>query len=191
MPKKVTGTGKAARRIEASGKPQRRIGPEEFATALGAELLGDAGTTEFDPTLLAALGGQLVKRLRSSGGRPALVGATETCRVPLSAEDVRALEAMGVQISASSGPKTSVGQLVSVIVRAHLQALNTPAGSKQRGASPPVSAGSRTAGGSEAGSTVPTDWRTSFPNVRDIELVADCAQRVADAQMPLMIPRAA
>ena len=123
MAKKIIVSGKPARRIEVSGKPQRRIDPDEFAAALGAESVGEAHSPNLDPLSLAALGSELVKRLRSSGGRPALADATEICRVPLSAEDLKALEGMVAQLEASSGAKPSVGQLVSVIVRVHLQAL--------------------------------------------------------------------
>jgi hypothetical protein len=43
--------------------------------------------------------------------------------VPLSAEDVKTLEGMVAQFETSGGAKPSVGQLVSVIVRTHLQGL--------------------------------------------------------------------
>jgi hypothetical protein len=131
MAKKISVTGKPARRIEVSGKPQRRIEPEEFAAALGAEPIGAAHAPNLDPVSLAALGSELIKRLRSSGGRPALTDATEFCRVPLSAQDIKTLEGMVAQLETSSGAKPSVGQLVSVIVRAHLQGLH--AASKSAG----------------------------------------------------------
>jgi hypothetical protein len=86
--------------------------------------VGEAHAQNLDPVSLAALGSELIKRLRSSGGRPALADATEICRVPLSAEDVKTLEGMVAQVETSSGAKPSVGQMVSVIVRAHLQGLN-------------------------------------------------------------------
>jgi ribosomal protein S12 methylthiotransferase accessory factor YcaO len=123
MTKKINVTGKPARRIDVSGKPQRRIDPEQFAAALGAEAVGEPHAPNLDPLSLAALGSELIKRLRSTGGRPALADATEICRVPLSAEDVKTLEAMVGHLEASSGAKPSVGKLVSVIVREHLQAL--------------------------------------------------------------------
>ncbi len=124
MAKKISEPGKPARRIEVSGKPQRRIESEAFAAALGAEPVGERRAQSLDSVSLAALGSELVKRLRSSGGRPALADATEICRVPLSVEDVKTLEEIVAQVEASSGAKPSVGQLVSVIVRAHLQSLN-------------------------------------------------------------------
>jgi len=124
MAKKIIVTGKPARRVELSGKPQRRIEPEEFSAALGAEPVGEVHASNLDPVSLAALGGELIKRLRSSGGRPALADATEICRVPLSPADIDTLEGMIAQLEASSGAKPSVGQLVSVIVRVHLHDLS-------------------------------------------------------------------
>jgi hypothetical protein len=123
MVKKIIDTGKTARRIEVTDRPARRIEPEAFAEAIGAKACGEPHSKNLDPIGLAALGQELLKRLRSSGGRPALAEATEICRVPLSAEDIKTLEVMVAQLEISSGAKPSVGQLVSVIVQAHLRAM--------------------------------------------------------------------
>jgi hypothetical protein len=69
------------------------------------------------PVCFTELGTELQRRLRSSGGRPALADATEFCRVPLSTEDVKALEEITTEIEERTGTKPSVGQAVSVIVR--------------------------------------------------------------------------
>ncbi len=120
MAKKIIVAGKPARRIEVSGKPQRRIEPGEFAAALGAETVGEAHSASLDPISLAELGNELLRRLRSTGGRPALADATEFCRVPLSADDVKALEEITSEIEQSTGKKPSVGQVVGAIVRDYL-----------------------------------------------------------------------
>ena len=120
MAKKIIDTAKTARRIEVTDRPARRIEPEAFAAALGAEPVGQAHAANLDPLSLAALGSELVKRLRSSGGRPALTDATEVCRVPLSAEDLKSLEALTEQIAEASGAKPSPGQVASIIVREYL-----------------------------------------------------------------------
>ena len=125
MAKKIIVTGKPARRIEVSGKPQRRIEPEEFAAALGAEPVGEAHAPNLDPVSLAALGSELIKRLRSSGGRPALADATEICRVPLSAEDMKELEKITAEIEQNTGTKPSAGQVVGVLVRDYLMRRQT------------------------------------------------------------------
>jgi hypothetical protein len=120
MAKKITVTGKPARRIEVSGKPQRRIESAEFANALHAEPIGPTHALQLDPISLASLGNELIKRLRSSGGRPALLDATEICRVPLSANDIEALEKMTDEIAQSTGTKPSPGQVASIVVREYL-----------------------------------------------------------------------
>lgn len=131
MVKKITVTGNAARRIDVTGRPQRRIEAAEFAAALGAEPCGEAHAANLDPLALAELGHELIKRLRSSGGRPALSDATARCKVPLSPDDLEALETIATQVQRDTGSKPSVGQIASVILRAHLDSL------KHTSAAPP------------------------------------------------------
>lgn len=121
MAKKIIVTGKSARQIDVSGKAQQRIEPGEFATAIGAEAIGNAHGTNIDAVSLGALGNELINRLRSTGGRPALVDATEICRVPLSVEDFKALENLTDQIARTTGTKPSPGQVASVLVRQYLK----------------------------------------------------------------------
>src|SRR5262249_52356704 len=120
MAKKIIATGKPARRIEVTGKPQRRIEPGELAAALGAEPVGEYLGANLDPITLGELGTQLLNRLRSTGGRPALSDASEICRVPLSPADVQALEKITEQVQRTTGAKPSPGQVASVIVRNYL-----------------------------------------------------------------------
>jgi hypothetical protein len=138
MAKKIEIVGAKPKKIEIVDKPKRRIEPAELAAALGATPCGERIPGNLDLIGLAEIGTQLLARLRSSGGRPALVDATEVCRVPLSAEDLKTLEGIVAQIEGSSGAKPSVGQLVSVIVRTHLEALRAlpspaPAGEAPKG----------------------------------------------------------
>ena len=115
MAKKIEIVGAKPKKIEITDKTKRRIEPAEVAAALGANLAGEQSAANLDMIGLAELGTQLLSRLRSSGGRPALADATEMCRVPLSAADIKTLEGMVAEIEKSSGAKPSVGQLVSVI----------------------------------------------------------------------------
>src|SRR5438093_150127 len=98
MAKKITIVGAQPKKIGVVDQPKRRIEPAELAAALGANPCGRQASGDLDPIALAELGTQLLHRLRSSGGRPALSDATETCRVPLSAEDIKTLENMLSQI---------------------------------------------------------------------------------------------
>src|SRR5260370_12565202 len=91
MAKKINIVGKALERIDITGRALPRVEPAEFAAALGAEPCGERRSKHLDLISLGELGNELLKRLRSTGGRPALEGATERCKVPLSPEDVAAL----------------------------------------------------------------------------------------------------
>jgi hypothetical protein len=120
MAKKINIVGATPKRIEIVDRPKRRIEPAELAAVLGAQPCGQPGTGKLDPIALAELGTQLLSRLRSSGGRPALADATEICRVPLSAEDISTLEKMADQLGEKTGANPSSGQLASVIVHNYL-----------------------------------------------------------------------
>jgi hypothetical protein len=120
MAKKVNIVGTHPKRVRVVDKPRRRIEPAELAAALGAEPCGERIGANLEPISLAELGTELLRRLRSSGGRPALADATEYCRVPLSAEDVKALEKITEHIEQKTGTKPSLGQVVSVILRDYL-----------------------------------------------------------------------
>jgi hypothetical protein len=120
MGKRIEIVGAKPKKIEIVDRPKRRIEPQELARALGAAMTRRQVAPNLDLISLADLGTQLVQRLRSSGGRPALADATEICRVPLSAADLQTLEAMVAQIGAATGAKPSIGQLVSVIVHQYL-----------------------------------------------------------------------
>jgi len=126
MVKKIKVIGKPAERIQDIGPAQRRIEPAEFAAAIGAEPCGPRVVGDLDPISLAELGNSLLKQLRSTGGRPALAGATEHCKVPLTPEDIAALEQIIAAIARQTGAKPSLGQITSVIVRTHLDLVRTP-----------------------------------------------------------------
>jgi hypothetical protein len=121
MAKKINITGRQPKRIRVADKPQRRIEPAELAVALGAEPCAERIGDNLDLISLAELGAQLLRRLRSTGGRPALSDATEFCRVPLSAEDMKALERISAQVEQKTGANPSPGQIASIIVRDYLR----------------------------------------------------------------------
>ena len=126
MAERINIVGAKPKRINIVNQPKPRLDPAEIAEGLGAAPCGERISGKLDLIGLAEIGTQLLGRLRSSGGRPALADATEICRVPLSAEDVKALENLVAEIEKSSGMKPSVGQLVSAIVRSHLNAPKSP-----------------------------------------------------------------
>src|SRR5437867_4498571 len=136
MAKKINIIGAKPKSIQIVNEPKPRLDPAELAEGLGAAPSGGRIPGNLDLIDLAELGTRLLARLRSSGGRPALTDATEICRVPLSADDIKTLEEMVAQIEGSSGAKPSVGQLVSVIVRNHLEALKARPDPARKGDAP-------------------------------------------------------
>src|SRR2546426_116504 len=120
MAKKINIIGAKPKRIEIVNQPRRRLDPAEVAEGLGAVPCGERVAGNLDLIGLGELGTRLLARLRSSGGRPALSDATEICRVPLSADDLNALEKFTGEIEQNTGKKPSVGQVVGVIVRDYL-----------------------------------------------------------------------
>lgn len=117
MAKKVNVIGTKPKRIRVTDKPQRRIDPDEMAAALSAQRCAERIGVNIDPISLAELGTELLRRLHSNGGRPALADATELCRVPLTTEDVQALKTISEEIKKSTGLKPSSGQIVSIILK--------------------------------------------------------------------------
>lgn len=132
MPRKVNVKGKGAERIEIVGRPARRITPSEFAAALGAEPLADFAGVSLDPITLAEVGNELLKRLRSAGSKPSAQEPTESCKVPLSKDDIAALEEIVTVIGRETGTKPTVGQLAGAILEMHLRDLQNKA--RKRGA---------------------------------------------------------
>jgi hypothetical protein len=127
MAKKINIVGKRAERIQNTGPSLPRIEPSEFAGALGAEPCGEPHFEHLDPISLLALGNELLKRLRSTGGRPSLEGATEQCKVPLRPEDMKALEEIAKAIEQETDSRPSLGQIASVILKLHLELLRNRA----------------------------------------------------------------
>lgn len=123
MSKRIKDTSRQAERIQHSGGTLPRIEPAEFAAALGAEPCGERLSGDVGLISLAQVGHELMKRLRSTGGRPSLANATEVCKVPLTPDDMAALEKIISAIERATGTRPSLGQLASVILTMHLKAI--------------------------------------------------------------------
>ena len=170
MAKRVNIVGAQPKRIRLVDQPRRRIKPAELAASLGAQPCGERIGANLDPISLAEIGTELLRRLRSSGGRPALSDATEFCRVPLSADDIKALEKITDQIEQKTGTKPSVGQVVSVIVRDYM--ISRSAKSQEAGV----------IATQENKATEPMDSITSWlPRLADIANKASAVQKSATA----------
>jgi hypothetical protein len=121
MAKKVA--GKSLGRMKITGRALPRVEPAEFAAALGAEPAGQRRSTNLDLISLGDLGNEVIRHLRSTGGRTALEGATEHCKVPLSGSDIVHLEQIIDAIEAKTGKRPALAQIASAILRMHLDSL--------------------------------------------------------------------
>jgi hypothetical protein len=121
--KRIRVTGAKTTVVRNAGPALPRLDPSEIAARLGAEPVPEARPGRSDVLSLAALGSELARRLRSSGGRPALTGTARRLKVPLSPEDVRTLGRVAQALASLGGFGPSLGQVASVILHMNLEAL--------------------------------------------------------------------
>src|SRR5579864_1398945 len=122
MTKKIRTTDTTLPPIRDTGSPLRRIDPAQVQQALGAEE-APAGLEEaLAPLTLFALREELVNRLQSSGGRPALAGTTRRAKIPLGDDEWEKLEELAAAI-ASPGFAPSAGQVASVLLSLSLHSV--------------------------------------------------------------------
>ena len=87
MAAKLKITGRSAGAIRHTGAAVRSVGPAVIAKALGTEEVVSRENLHGAPISLHALRRELESRVRSTGGRPALEGATKIQKIPLKPED--------------------------------------------------------------------------------------------------------
>jgi hypothetical protein len=106
MTRRIRDTGARERRLRDTGSRERRVEPADLAKALGAE---PVGSVEASPMFsMEGLYRELAERLRSTGGRPALEGATRRQKIPLTDADWNELERLSERLSATPGQIASV-----------------------------------------------------------------------------------
>ena len=115
--------GTKPRQVRITDRPARRISPEEFGKAICAVPVAYYDPKKLDPISLAEIGTQLLKRLQSSGGRPALADTTYNCRVPMTDEDVKLLEHARTQMQQTTGSNPSLGQTASILLHQYLHSM--------------------------------------------------------------------
>ena len=122
MTKPIRLTEKTLPVIRDTGTALPRIDPGQVAQALGAEEVPAALAEAMAPLTLFALREELVNRLQSSGGRPALAGTTRRAKIPLSDEEWDKLEELAAAIGAP-GFAPSAGQVASVLLSLSLHSV--------------------------------------------------------------------
>ena len=112
--------------IKNTGPTQRQINPKVVAKTLGAERIGIKIDTGQGPLSLFSLRQFLVNRLRSGGGRPALVGTTKRRnKIPLFDEDWVKLEMIAKYYKEKEGINVSPGQIASALVHTDISKIDT------------------------------------------------------------------
>src|SRR5437763_16005655 len=110
MTKKIQTTETPFRPIRDTATPLARVDPAQVQEALGAETSADALAEALAPITLFALREELVNRLQSSGGRPALAGTTRRAKIPLGDKEWLELEELAAAVSAP-GFAASAGEV--------------------------------------------------------------------------------
>jgi hypothetical protein len=129
--------------IRHAGATARSVGPEMIAKALGADAIVSRETVHGAPISLHTLRRELESRVRSTGGRPALEGATRIQKIPLKPEDWSRLEELADQLS-QQGVSATAGQVASVLVHSQLELLAPSAARQTRTSRPWARRGSGT-----------------------------------------------
>ena len=124
MAGKLKITSRPAGTIRHVGATRRTVGPDAIAEALGAEAIVSRETVHGAPIGLHALRRELESRVRSTGGRPALDGATKIQKIPLKPEDWSRLEDLATRLS-REGVSATAGQVASVMVHRQLELLGS------------------------------------------------------------------
>ncbi len=127
MTKRIRTTEATFPRIRDTSTPLPRIEPAQIQEALGAELAEEGLEGALAPITLFAVREELVKRLQSSGGRPALAGVTRRAKIPLSDQEWLQLEELAAAVS-SPGFAPSAGQVASVLLTLALRSVASRAG---------------------------------------------------------------
>lgn len=131
MGSRIKITSRSAGAIRHAGAALRSVGPDVIAKALGADDVASRETVHGAPISLHALRQELETRVRSTGGRPALEGATKIQKIPLKPEDWSRLEELAARLS-RQGVSATAGQVASVMVHNQLELLGSSAAGHRR-----------------------------------------------------------
>lgn len=109
-------TTRRTRRIRPSKRRARRVDPSRLAQALGGEVVASAPNLRGSTPAMLAARAELFARLRSTGGRPGLAGATKRRQVSFTPKDWQELERIAETIEEREGVKTTPGQVASALI---------------------------------------------------------------------------
>ncbi len=113
------------KRVRHVGPTLPRVEADDVAAALGGEILQETVPGGGSPPALFALRQYLLERVRSGGGRPALVGATRRQKIPLSDAEWARLEAIAGAMS-RAGVRATPGQVAGALLHQTLEQITDP-----------------------------------------------------------------
>lgn len=122
MTRRIALTGSTSRRVILGDAGTRRISVAIAGKELGAEPVSTAPIGSGSPLTFAAVREEVLRRLRSTGGRPGLEGV-ERKKIPLTHRDWEIVEQVADHI-AEPGFRPSPGQVASVLLSMTLSKMN-------------------------------------------------------------------
>jgi hypothetical protein len=122
MPRKIRDSATMQPVIRDVSVALPRIEPDEVAAALGAEPCRERLHSRLGPISLLAVRQELLRRLRSTGGRPALAGATRRVKIPLRDQQWQQLEELAAEVL-GDGSAPSAGQVAGVLLSLSLESI--------------------------------------------------------------------
>jgi hypothetical protein len=105
----------APRRIRDTGRTSARLDSAIIAQALGADGPGPALGLKGSPASVLQIRAELISRLQSNGGRPALQGANRRVKIPITDTQWQELEDLAASFT-DLGFAPSAGQVASVLL---------------------------------------------------------------------------
>lgn len=105
-----------------SAKPSG-LSKKEFAVAFGARPMALAAGRDSNPLALFQLRHQVMERLRSTGGRPALLDVARKVKIPVTDSDWHDVETIARKVNTGKF-KPSAAQVASVILHMALQSFS-------------------------------------------------------------------
>jgi hypothetical protein len=114
---RIKDTGRTLGGIRDTGRTLPALGREDLQKALGASEVAVTLRAPRDIRSMAELRSEILERLKSRGGRPALQGATQRQKIPLRPAEWKKLARLARRFSREAGraitPAQIAGQLLS------------------------------------------------------------------------------
>ncbi len=127
--KKIRAKDSSLKKLRDTSVPLAAVAHSVVEAALGAECANESLEEALAPINLFAVRAELLRRLQSSGGRPALSGASRRVKIPLGNAEWTKLEELASMIAGYEGdPKSSpiapsAGQIASVLLGLSVQSV--------------------------------------------------------------------